>query len=85
MEQINSRKSSLFVRVLITIFCVLLTSMILYNYILVDPKGEINNGILTLLSLLLILVLAESFDNFSLGKLISITREAKRLLAISSG
>lgn len=78
MEQINSRKSSLFVRVLITIFCVLLTSMILYNYILVDPKGEINNGILTLLSLLLILVLAESFDNFSLGKLISITREAKK-------
>ena len=31
-----------------------------------------------MLSLLLVLVLAESFDNFSLGKLISITREARQ-------
>ncbi len=52
--------------------------MILYNYMWVDPKGEINSGIITLLFLLLILVLAESFDSFSLGKLISITREAKK-------
>lgn len=76
--QSENKKTSIFVRILISVFCLLLAAMVLFNYMWVDPKGEINTGILTLLSLLLVLVLSESFDSFSLGKLISIAREAKK-------
>jgi len=72
------KKESLFVRGLIIAFCVLIVTMIAFSYFLVDPKGEINSGIITLLLILLVLVLSESFDNFSVGKLISISREVKR-------
>lgn len=43
----------------------------------VEPYGEFKNGIFFLLSILLILVLAESFDNFSIGQIVSIKREIK--------
>lgn len=78
MSKSEEKGASTFVRVLISIFCFLLAAMVLFNYVVVEPKGEINNGIVFLLFLLLVLVLAESFDNFSLGKLVSITREAKK-------
>ena len=71
-------KTNWFVRILIIVFCIGLFVMVFYNFLLVDPKGEINNGLLTLLFISLILVLAESFDNFSIGKLISISRDAKK-------
>jgi len=48
--------------------------MIGYSFIFIEPIGELKGGILILLGMLLILVLAESFDSFSLGKLISISR-----------
>jgi len=75
MSKSEEKEASTFVRVLISIFCFLLAAMVLFNYVGVEPKGEINNGIIFLL---LVLVLAESFDNFSLGKLVSISREAKK-------
>lgn len=52
--------------------------MIAYRFAWIEPRGEISAGIVTLLCLLLVLVLAESFDSFSIGKLISISREAKK-------
>ena len=76
--EIQDKKVNWFVRVLISLFCIGLFAMILYNFILVEPKGEINNGLLILLTISLILVLAESFDSFSVGKLISISRETKK-------
>jgi hypothetical protein len=72
------KKENWFVRVLIVLFCLLLASMIGFSYFSVEPKGQINSGIITLLLLLLVLILSESFDNFSIGKLISITREANK-------
>jgi len=72
------KKESLFVRGMIIAFCVLIVTMIAFSYFFVDPKGEINSGIITLLLILLVLVLSESFDNFSVGKLISISREVKK-------
>lgn len=74
----NCKKVNWFVRILISIFCLLLVGMVLYRYICIDPRGEISAGIITLLCLLLVLVLAEAFDNFSVGKLISISREIKK-------
>lgn len=42
--------------------------MILFCYPAVHPRSEIISGVVTLLSLLIVLVLAESFDSFSVGK-----------------
>jgi len=77
MEEFN-KSANWFVRSLIILFCVVLAAMIAFNYFMVEPKGDINKGVIGLLSILLVLVLAESFDNFSLGKLISISRDAKK-------
>ena len=73
----ENNKKNWFVRILIIIFCVCIAIMIGFNFFYVEPCGEFNNGIYYLLSLLLILVLAESFDNFSIGKIVSIKREMK--------
>ncbi len=77
MEDAN-RKVNWFVRTLIIAFCVLLVSMIIYNFFWVEPKGEIQSGIVTLLLILLVLILSETFDQFSIGKLVSISREVKK-------
>lgn len=74
----TAKQPNYYVRILISVFCVFLVAMILYRYFCLEPRGEISTGIVTLLCLLLVLVLAESFDSFSIGKLISISREAKK-------
>lgn len=63
---------------MIAAFCLLLVAMIVYRFAWVDPKGEIGAGIISLLCLLLVLVLAESFDNFTVGQLFSVSREVKK-------
>ncbi|PIJ42641.1 hypothetical protein [Tatumella sp. OPLPL6] len=73
----NIRGKNNFVRLLIVLFCVLLVVMVIFHYFFLSPKGEISSGVITLLLLLLVLILSEGFDNFSLGKLISISREVK--------
>ena len=75
METATIKKPNYFVRVLIVFFCLGLSIMIGYSFFCVPPAGVIKGGLFVLLGMLLILVLAESFDNFSLGKLISINRE----------
>lgn len=77
MEEV-AKKTNWFVRILISAFCLLLVGMVLYRYLCVEPRGDITGGIVTLLCLLLVLVLSESFDSFSVGKLISISREVKK-------
>jgi hypothetical protein len=56
----------------------LLAGMVLFRYLHIEPQGEITAGLLVLIGLLVLLVLAESFDNFSVGKLISISREVRK-------
>ncbi|MEZ8454374.1 hypothetical protein AB4499_18445 [Vibrio cyclitrophicus] len=72
------KKENWFVRLLITAFCLLLSAMVAFSYFYIEPKGQITTGIISLLSILLVLILSESFDNFSVGKLFTITREAKK-------
>lgn len=74
----ENNQKNWFVRILITLFCLGIASMIYFNFLCVEPYGEFKNGIYYLLSLLLILVLAESFDNFSIGKILSVKREIKQ-------
>lgn len=77
MEEV-ANKTNWFVRILISAFCLLLVGMVLYRYLCVEPRGDITAGVITLLCLLLVLVLSESFDSFSVGKLISVSREVKK-------
>ncbi|EMJ3470042.1 hypothetical protein [Vibrio harveyi] len=78
MDNKEVNKENWFVRGLIIAFCMLVVAMVIFSYFFVEPKGEVSSGIITLLLVLLILILSESFDNFSMGKLISISREVKK-------
>jgi len=69
------RSHSTFVRVLIVLVCLFFAAMVAYKFFCLDPKGEISGGLLVLLAFFLVLVLSESFDNFSIGKLISLNRQ----------
>lgn len=67
-----------FVRVLIAALCLLLSGLITYRFFAIEPRGQIDGGTLAVLGLLIVLTLAESFDNFSVGQLILISREAAK-------
>jgi hypothetical protein len=71
-------KNNWFVRVLIVAFCGFLGTLVVYRYFYVDPKAEISGGLLVILAFILVLVLSELFDNFSIGQLITVSRELKR-------
>ncbi len=74
----TEKEVSWFTKILLMVFSGLLFSMIVFNYFYIDPKGDINVGLVTLLLILLVLILSETFDQFSIGKLISISREVKK-------
>lgn len=66
-----------FVRALIIGLSLFITILIIYNYFYSSPKGEINPGIVVLLSFLIILSLSESFNNFSVGTIFSLEKTVK--------
>lgn len=78
MNEDISKKPNWFVRILLSILISYLLGMVAYKYFFITPKGEINSGVLILLAFVIVLVLAESFDSFSIGKIISINREVKK-------
>ncbi len=63
-----------FVRTLIVILGLVIGSLIVSKFYYFDPKGEISNGIIILIALLIILFLSEIFDSFSLGQFLSLKR-----------
>lgn len=69
--------SNWFVRTLIVIFCSFLGVMVVFRFFLVEPKGDISGGLLVLLAFVLVLVLSELFDNFSIGKLVNMSKSLK--------
>lgn len=76
MENSNA-KGNWFVRLLIVAFCVFLSTLVVYRFFYIDPKAEISGGLLVLLAFILVLVLSELFDNFSVGKLVTMSRVIK--------
>ncbi|MEC3875759.1 hypothetical protein [Chryseobacterium salviniae] len=69
------RKLSTFSKFLIAFFAFLLVLMIGYNFIFVEPIGVLKNNNLILIFIILIIILSESFDNFSIGKFLTISRK----------
>ncbi|WP_066628203.1 LapA family protein [Labilibacter marinus] len=73
----ENKKTNWFVRILILMLSLLITVLISYNFFIAKPQGEISNGLVTLIMLLIIVVLSEAFDNISFGKILSLNREVK--------
>lgn len=71
-------KPNYFVRFLIIILCTGLTSMVAYKFLKTQPQGVIDSGVFSVISVIVILVLSETFDNFSVGKITSITRTVRK-------
>jgi hypothetical protein len=73
-EKNTETKINYFIRSLIVCLGLLITSIILTKFYYFEPKGEISNGIIILISLLIILFLSEIFDSFSLGQFLTLKR-----------
>ncbi len=72
------RKTNWFVRILIVLLCLFLSGLIVYRFLHFAPLGDLGVGVLVVLTLIVVLVLSESFDSFSVGKLLSLSREVQK-------
>lgn len=62
---------------MIVAFVISLLAMIFMSFINGEPKYQITAGIITIIGFVVILVLSESFNNLSLGKIINLRREVQ--------
>lgn len=74
-----SRKANWFVRVLIIIFSAILIWMVYTSFTKSSPPFSINAGIVTLIAIITIVILSESFNNLSIGQLISLSRQKEKV------
>lgn len=73
----TDKKTNNFVRALIVALSGFIVWIVAYSFLSLEPKGTISTGIITLIILLVVIVLSESFDNFSVGKMLTMSREIK--------
>ena len=66
-----------FVRILVIILCLFIVTMICFNFFGPSSFAQISTGLLVLIAFLTVLVLSESFDNFSILKLMSISKKVE--------
>ena len=72
----SEKKLSVGSIIVLSLTSLLLVGLIVCSFIFSEQKFIISSSIITLVCLLIILVLSNSFDNFSVGKILSISREA---------
>ena len=68
---------NIFTRILIVILSLFLATLIIISFLLSEQKFVITSGIIICTALLIILVLSEMFDSFSIGNLISLKKKLK--------
>jgi len=73
----EEKKNNIFIRILMIGLVAFIIWIISYSFLHIEPKGSISTGVITLIILLVVIVLSESFDNFSVAKLFTMTRELK--------
>lgn len=71
----NDKKINYFVRALILGLAGFIVWIVAYSFLSLKPEGTISNGIIALIVLLVVIILSESFDNFSVGKILTMSRE----------
>jgi hypothetical protein len=77
-KMVPERKTKWFVRILIIALCLYLVALIGWRFFYLVPLGDLSIGVLVVLALVVVLVLSESFDSFSVGKLLTLSREVQR-------
>ena len=73
----ETKKPNWFVRILIILLCIFIGVLIYFNFFWTCPPAQISTGLLVLIAFLTVLVLSEAFDNFSIAKLISLSKTVK--------
>jgi hypothetical protein len=73
----ETNKPNWFVRILIILLCIFIGVLIYFNFFWSFPFAQISPGLLILIAILTVLVLSEAFDNFSIVKLISLSKTVK--------
>lgn len=73
-----SQKSNWFVRVLIIIFSSILVWMVYTSFTRSSSPFAINAGIISLIAIITIVILSESFNDLSIGQLISLSRQKEK-------
>lgn len=73
----DEKKASYFTRLLIVLFVLFLVCLVWISFFKSQPPFLINSGLITVLLLITVLILSESFDNLSLGKILSLSREVE--------
>lgn len=66
-----------FTRIIVSIVVLLIITLIVSDFYFYDPKGYITNSIIILIGFLIILSLAEMFDQMALGKFITLKKNFK--------
>lgn len=77
-KQENKKEVNWFVRIALILLAGLIFTMVIFKFFFNEPISDISAGLIILIAFLLILVLSESFDNFSIGKIISLSRQLKK-------
>lgn len=72
------RRVTWWVRGPVLALAALIIAMVSYRFWKVSPVAQIDAGLLALLAFAVVLILSEAFDTFSIGKLLSISREVQR-------
>lgn len=73
----DNKKPNWFVRILIILLCIFIGGLIYFNFFWTCPPAQISGGLLVLVAFLTVLVLSEAFDNFSISKLITLSKTVK--------
>lgn len=73
----TEKKRNNFVRALIVGLCGFIVWLVAYSFLSLEPKGSISTGVITLVVLLVAIVLSENFDNFSVGKVLTMSKDLK--------
>lgn len=71
------QKKNWFVRVLVILLILFIASIIVISYFFSINKFIITGQIICLICILVVLALAEIFDNFSIGNIITLNRQYK--------
>jgi len=71
-------KPNYFVRTLIGILILALITLVGLSFSLGEPKYDISTGIVTVILIIVILALSESFNQLSIGKVLNLTREVSK-------
>lgn len=74
----EKNKPIYYIRTLVLIFILVLLTLCYFSFFYSQPSYTISSGLIIILLIITILILSESFDNLSIGKLLSLSRELNK-------